>query len=211
MARRRPPDAPSLRRRPAARPPKLRVYIFAEGKNTEPGYFERFAEEHGNSLVKIICTGGAGVPATLVEKAHEKLIRLRRSRDRIERRDQVWIVFDEDEHPQVRQSINRGRALGIHVGYSNPCFELWLLLHHRNHDSPDDRHQVQRKFGECDKNYDGNGAKRPSYELMSANYPTACTRAQAMRERRVAENDPMGCPFTDVDLLTAVIVENGKA
>lgn len=210
MARRDYPRSPSLSRGRAVRPSRVRVYIFAEGKITEPYYFEQFAAEYGNSLVEIDCEGGAGVPATLVTKALAKLKSIQKAENGFERNDQVWVVFDRDEHPEVEQSINRARDSGIKVGYSNPCFEVWLLLHYEDHDAPDGRHTVQRKLADCDNGYDRNGAKRPSYFELSSKYSDAVNRAKRMRQRRLDEGSRWSAPFTDIDLLTALIEQNGS-
>ncbi|KAB8183256.1 hypothetical protein FH608_049290 [Nonomuraea phyllanthi] len=44
-------------------------------------------------------------------------------------REQVWAFFDRDDHDLVEESYARAKAAGVKVAYSNPCFELWLLLH----------------------------------------------------------------------------------
>ncbi len=49
--------------------------------------------------------------------------------------DQFWLVCDTDHwidanHIQnLREIVQRCRQKGIQVALSNPCFELWLLLH----------------------------------------------------------------------------------
>ena len=37
-----------------------------------------------------------------------------------------WIVFDRDEVADFDQIINDAEKAGIHVGWSNPCFEIWM-------------------------------------------------------------------------------------
>ena len=37
-----------------------------------------------------------------------------------------WIVFDRDRINQFDQIIKAAESRGIHVGWSNPCFEIWL-------------------------------------------------------------------------------------
>jgi RloB-like protein len=46
-------------------------------------------------------------------------------------RDQYWAVFDVDHHRVEELSTNTTLAAtrGYHLAGSNPCFELWLLLH----------------------------------------------------------------------------------
>lgn len=37
-----------------------------------------------------------------------------------------WIVFDRDEVKDFDEIIKEAEALGINVGRSNPCFEIWM-------------------------------------------------------------------------------------
>lgn len=37
-----------------------------------------------------------------------------------------WIVFDRDEVPNFDKIIARAERQGIHVGWSNPCIEIWF-------------------------------------------------------------------------------------
>ncbi|WP_457563067.1 RloB family protein [Caminibacter pacificus] len=45
--------------------------------------------------------------------------------------DQIWAVFDKDEvkDEHFDKSIRTIRKNKYKVAYSNPCFELWFLLH----------------------------------------------------------------------------------
>jgi RloB-like protein len=50
--------------------------------------------------------------------------------------DEFWCVFDVEwprNHPHLLEAIARAEADGIKLAISNPCFELWLILHYRNH------------------------------------------------------------------------------
>lgn len=210
MARRKPPTAPTLSRRSHVRRPKFRLLIFCEGKNTEPEYLREFSKEHGNDLVHIELVAPAGVPMTIIEKAKSAKKQISKSKNSFERFDQVWALFDKDEHPNLNQAITHARDANISVAFSNPCFEVWLLLHHHDFDAPDDRHMVQRKFAAVDIKYDPNGGKRLNYAELACGYRDACQRAARMRVRRSEQADGLGAPYTDVDTLTKQIVENGK-
>ena len=37
-----------------------------------------------------------------------------------------WIVFDRDEVPNFDEIIEDAQEHGIHVGWSNPCIEIWF-------------------------------------------------------------------------------------
>jgi hypothetical protein len=43
--------------------------------------------------------------------------------------DEVWAVFDQDQHTTVAEAKSLAEQNGIKVGFSKPSFELWLLLH----------------------------------------------------------------------------------
>ena len=38
-----------------------------------------------------------------------------------------WIVFDRDEVQDFDCIIQRAQSVGIQVGWSNPCFEIWMF------------------------------------------------------------------------------------
>jgi hypothetical protein len=44
--------------------------------------------------------------------------------------DQVWCVLDVDDFDFTKALLTAERE-GINLAISNPCFEVWLLLHHR--------------------------------------------------------------------------------
>ncbi len=109
------------------------MLIVCEGANTEKQYFEQFAEFHHNSLVDVIVEGGKGVPFSVVQAA--KKLRDDAASEALARRmntseyQSVWCVFDFDEHPNPNGAKKMATDNGMEVAMSNPCFELWLLLH----------------------------------------------------------------------------------
>jgi RloB-like protein len=112
LARKRTPEIKS----------KLSFLIVTEGQNTEPSYFN-FLKTLGNHSVEIIGMGFD--PLALVNHA----LALSQSN----RYDQVWCVFDRDEHEHFTNSIRKAKKNGMHVAYSNQAFEYWLLLHFEDH------------------------------------------------------------------------------
>lgn len=43
--------------------------------------------------------------------------------------DHAWIVIDKDNFPNIDRLLLEGRRAHVKVIFSNPCFELWPLLH----------------------------------------------------------------------------------
>lgn len=211
MSRRRLQPSPDLRRKPARREPKFSILIYSEGEVTEPDYFNRLADRFGNNLVRVEVVEKSGAPLAILRSARNAIRRIARSRDSFDKFDQVWAVFDCDDHPGIAQTLEEARAAGIKVAYSNPCFEVWLMLHHVDHDAPDDRWELQRKLNSKDAGYDPNGSKKASFEAIVGSLDDATRRAERMRARRVEQGDPLGRPYTNVDILAMLIVENGRS
>jgi hypothetical protein len=49
--------------------------------------------------------------------------------------DQVWCVFDVEwpqAHPSLGEAVAVAESGGVLLAISNPCFELWLELHHQD-------------------------------------------------------------------------------
>jgi hypothetical protein len=115
------------RRGPDRRQTVLRVVC--EGV-TERDYFGHLEDEYGEDLGFHIIRSPKNQPATgykpgsAVEWAVEERRRLRGSD-----RDNVWAVFDRDEHTGIAEAIRWARDNGIRVAFSTPSFDLWLWLH----------------------------------------------------------------------------------
>ena len=184
---------------------------------TEPFYFAAIQRVCARAQVEIETHGGVGVPFTIAEKAVEraKALRLgprvRRKKDSFEEGDQVWAVFDRDEHPRFADAVNLCNAHGVRVGRSNPCFELWLILHEQEYDKTDDRHKLQALLKDLRPEYDPDGAKTPDCDDMIAHVEVAEQRADAQLRRREDEDNRFGNPSTTVGELTAAIREASEA
>lgn len=197
----------SLRRKKATRNPKRKFVLFSEGANTERVYFEALERHFSNALIEVEFIGPAGAPVSIAQKVKERMVALKRERkaNSFAENDTVWAVFDEDEHRHVKQSIAQCEAAGAAVAYSNPCFEVWLILHHQDFDKADDRHQVQKRMKECDPKYDPDGPKIPNCQQLMENIEAAEERAITLEIRRVEEGSPLGRPCSTVYKLTQAV------
>ena len=114
--------------RAASRAPRVMV-VFTEGRKTEKHYVNYWARTN-RDRVTVVVDEFHGVPRALVARAAE----LRRSNAHRSRRQggdthEYWCVFDRDEHPKVGEALNMAKDNRIKVAYSNPCIELWFVLH----------------------------------------------------------------------------------
>ncbi len=115
-------------------------------------------------------------------------------------------MFDHDKHPNINAVISGAGDVDIDIAFSNPCFEIWLILHFQDHDAYDNRHEVQRKLAEICPKYELDN-KTIDFELLLPNVADAEARAERMAARRVAEAKPFGNPFTGVYRLTRRIMQ----
>lgn len=136
----------SLRRRRPIRSPKLRFLIVCEGEVTEPCYF-KMLRHLMKSLIELEIRPG-GDPKLLVERA----VQIKSKSDQLADRradgfltyDQVWCVFDVDQHERLSDALQHARDNEIRVAVSNPCFELWALLHFQDQTAHIDRRKLRR-------------------------------------------------------------------
>lgn len=209
--------ARSLRRRPARREPKRRFTIFCEGEKTEPTYFNAIKRAYSSAMIAVEIVPGVGVPYTIAERAVEHVNayglarRSRRKKDSFEEGDQVWAVFDRDAHPRFNEAAALCEQNGIGVARSNPCFELWLILHVRDHDRPEDRHVMQQTLEEAWPEYDRRRRKAPDCTDLVAGVEQAERRGEAQLQRREDEDDPHDNPSTTVGRVTRKIREASES
>lgn len=117
-----------IRRPHRPRERKIRFLIYCEGAETEPSYFRGLVRSLRSSLVEIKIGDRRGDPKGLVELAKAErdkaAVSARRERDDSLLYDEVWCVFDVDQHTRLREAIQQADACEIKLAVSNPCFEL---------------------------------------------------------------------------------------
>jgi hypothetical protein len=102
--------------------------IICEGTNTEPQYFKGFPL----STAEVLTYGRGGESKMqLVEHAISNKPKYQSH--------EIWVVFDRDvnygqegQKADFNEAVTRANEAGIHVAYSNDCFELWLILHYQD-------------------------------------------------------------------------------
>ncbi len=53
-------------------------------------------------------------------------------RNKDSRYREIWLIFDRDEIKNFDSLIKKANNLNINVGWSNPCFEIWLMAYFSN-------------------------------------------------------------------------------
>jgi hypothetical protein len=119
-------------------------------EKTESDYLEAIREECGIPALRVVPQRkGKG-------KDPEKVVRqaVQRNQEAADPYDEVWCVLDVDEF--VLDGAERmATGAGVRLAVSNPCFELWLLLHHEDCratlDSVEARRRLRRHVPAYDK------------------------------------------------------------
>ena len=165
--------------------------MFVEGLRTEDSYLTYWRRRYRDRvLVEIDPYRGA--PLQLVERAVEaKRIETREEkRGRGRPHNQIWCVFDRDEHPNFVQAIDLANRHGIRLAISNPCIELWFILHFENRTTYLERQAAQRRAAEllgCSKALtDG------ALSALAERYDQARKHAMKLDEKHVGDGSPPG-------------------
>ncbi|WP_443058349.1 RloB family protein [Streptomyces sp. NBC_00775] len=125
--RRRPVFESDLRRVAGKREARRRLLIVCGADVTESDYLRGLVAHVANPAVTVRIATKSCAPSQLIKYAAGQR-ELSRSDF-----DEVWCVFDVDEFPDVSRAVSCARDAGIEVAVSNPCFELWLILHFGTH------------------------------------------------------------------------------
>jgi hypothetical protein len=186
------------------------MLICCEGQVTECSYLNGLKAELRIRLVHIEVVPGPSNPKTLVDFAIEKKQRAERDADRQGddnvKYDEVWCVFDIDAHEYVQEAKQTAAANNIELAISNPCFELWLLLHFQEQRAHIERHHVQSACRGHMPEY----VKEVPFELVFHHHQEAVGRAVALDKWQNSQGRPGGNPSTGVHRLTERIMQLGR-
>jgi hypothetical protein len=177
-------------------------WIFTDGRNTERAYFQTLKQRLGVSVELPKDCGGKS-PKEVVNKALAK--RREERTDSDSSGDQFWVVFDDDARDDVAEARSRCANSVVKTAISNPCFEIWLLLHFTDYDRPDDQAEVQRELESWCPGYSRDRQKLPDVAALIENLAGAEQRAAALDNRREAQGNPNGRPSTQVYMLTRAL------
>lgn len=112
--------------------PKI-IFLICEGSQTERRYFNNYIRKGVDWRIAILDTSKSD-PVGLVKRALEKIEDGTVDTDN---GDSIWCIFDVDEHTnrEIEKAIEFAGDK-IRIILSNPSFELWYLLHFRDHKNP---------------------------------------------------------------------------
>lgn len=111
-----------------------KMFLLAyEGNETEPTYFEALKEDYrfNHEIIEIVSLRRDPKDTRSAPKYVFKNLEAIKEEYDLDRRDELWMIIDRDRN---RNNIEKYYQLcqtqnNFFLALSNPCFELWLLLH----------------------------------------------------------------------------------
>lgn len=155
------------------------VLILTEGKNTEQIYFKELMQHLQLKTVHIVDVKQT-TPYSVFEEAKK---RYNKSKKEGNPYDRVYCVFDKDKHPKYQDTKNtidnfqKPKNIYYH-GFSEPCFEFWLLLHYIKTDKPFINFDELRKDKEFKKYLPRYHKSKIDFNDFKDRIPTACRNAK---------------------------------
>lgn len=121
-----------------------RVIIACEGTKTEVCYFEAFFHDliQNKNISKssfVIARHSHTDPIGVLKDLQAEL-------KKDSEFEHQWIVIDRDEHESFADTLYQSKAIHVNVAYSNPCFELWYLLHFEDFNNSIHRHDLPTRL-----------------------------------------------------------------
>ncbi len=220
MGRDNQPKERQLRRKAAKeanRASYARILIVTEGSKTEPLYLEEIrsaCQLHSANLE--VQPGQLGTAPVQVVKYAQQLFEEGNLHKGIRPRsfDQVYAVFDRDDHDSYFDALNLAQSLNgklrnddrqpvtFKAIASIPSFELWLLLHYQDIQAPIQRDEVMARLKHHIPGYEkGAGC---AFSTTRDRLETATQRAEVLAEKFNAFTAPE--PFTALYELVTMLM-----
>ncbi len=169
------------------------IAVVCEGSKTEEMYFDGVRRTFRLSTARIHVRGVGKDPVHVVEAAMKLL----------PDHDHVWAVFDveaPEPHARLNEAIRLAHKHQVSSAISNPCFEIWLLLHFQDQTSYLDNAAVRHELKKCACKYSDKGF---DFDTTWLHHKKAIERAMKLNARQEIDHPeiPDRNPWTNVHKL----------
>lgn len=190
---------------------KSRFLLLCEGEVTETDYFKDLARLLRSSLIEVeVAREIRKDPKRLVELANDRRAlakrEARRANDSSLAYDEVWCVFDVDNHARLKEAINQASSLSIDLAISNPCFEIWILIHFQDQWA----HITGDKVCEYVKRHIPNYEKHLDLPKVKGKACGAIKRAKQMEDRAASNGNHWANPSSGVWRLVSNLCQEAR-
>ena len=205
MSRKAPPGPPRLKRTHGLQDQLPRIFVACEGA-TEKQCLCSLRSRWRIPSIRVEVAGEVGEPRAVVRKAKTWWPELKRRRKR-RVKDEIWVVFDCDDHPHWKAALDQALALDFGIADSNPCIELWGLLLHRDQEAYINRDNAQHDLAGLHPGY--HHTRNPYFDIDAVleRFNDAHARAEHIWQRAPDYDDPFKNPTTRFHVLVARIRE----
>lgn len=104
------------------------VLIVSEGISTEPNYFNGIKKVMSKDLQRKFIIKPFGTGKSTLQLVYEAI----QIRSKTPNATETWIVLDYDNDIYFDQAIELACSEGFNIAWSNPCFEVWLIMYLSN-------------------------------------------------------------------------------
>ncbi|MCC8998381.1 MAG: RloB family protein [Candidatus Contendobacter sp.] len=198
-----------LERKQERRPSYDRILIVSEGSKTEPLYFSeiRSAYRLHTASIEVRPSELGTAPIQVVQYARQ-LFMNGDTHKGIQPRafEKVYAVFDRDDHNSYFDALRQAESLDgklrndakqavrFKAIASIPSFELWLLLHFEDIQSPLRRNEVLQRLKHYIPSYEKGAGS--TFFITREYLEMATQRAERLAKRFTAHDDPN--PYTGI-------------
>lgn len=115
-----------------------KVFIFTEGSVKEQQYFREYIECNNISQAKVKVIDRESThssPQSVINYVIDFQKTIRKNEPDISKNYMYWLVIDTDNwKDNLAKAVTDAFQRNYNVAESNPCFEIWLLLHYATAD-----------------------------------------------------------------------------
>ena len=139
--------------------------IVTDAEKTEKYYFEGIKNRIPDSLkndlqIKIYSNKAL---SKIIDFAAEE-------RNKDERFRDIWLVFDRDEVKNFDKLIEEAKENKMNVGWSNPCFEIWLMSYFQSPKNIEESQKCCETFEKIFKENTGKKYKKSEEKIYNILY-----------------------------------------
>ena len=151
---------------------KPNFFVFCEGE-TEIAYVKFLRSLYRAPIQVIVKKGKSNISEDYIERSKNEYVRTEQ--------DKVFLMYDLDVDEMLEQLQKIPNAELI---VSNPCVELWLLLHYQDQKSEISSDKCIKKLQKVSKEYKKGTLSEDEKEVFAQNKELAIERAKIMTEYR---------------------------
>ncbi|QOD43533.1 RloB domain-containing protein [Clavibacter zhangzhiyongii] len=118
--------------------------------------------------------------------------------------DETFALVDVDDHETLDKCLESSGAASVGVIVSNPCFEIWLLWHYRDHNRNDSTSAVQAAL-----KHEGHEQKAIPTKFPYEKYVDAVERADK-RNRKMVTSHAGQNPGSSMPRLIEAMILNAQ-